>query len=180
MKDELNVQFVLSFYLYSTETGEDLRTLKAFTDRITNLVFSPDGKTIAGGSREAIHLWDTSTGTQLRVCTLERLAASVTLVFSPDSKILVSTVGGTVLEFPDGAVRIAGGGWITETTSARGSGVIQLWDSRTGELLSSHTGHTENINTLAFSKDQKTLASASADGTILLWDWETLKKTNNR
>ena len=167
-------------YLYSTETGEDLRTLKAFTDRITNLMFSPDGKTIAGGSREAIHLWDTSTGTQLRVCTLERLAASVTFVFSPDSKILVSTVGGTVLEFPDGAVRKSGGGWITKITDAHGSGVIQLWDSRTGELLSSHTGHTENINTLVFSKDQKTLTSASADGTILLWDWETLKRTGNR
>ena len=95
-------------YLYSTETGENLRTLKAFTDRITNLVFSPDGKTIAGGNREAIHLWDTSTGTQLRVCTLEHLAVSVTLAFSPDSKILVSTVGGTVLKFPDGAVRTAG------------------------------------------------------------------------
>ncbi len=167
-------------YLYSTETGETLRTLKAFTDRITNLAFSPDGKTIAGGSREAIHLWDTSTGTQLRVCTLERLAVSVTLVFSPDSKILVSTVGGTVLEFPDGAVRTAGGGWITETMSARGSGVIQLWDPRTGELLSSHAGHTRNIKALVFSKDQKTLTSASADGTILVWDWETLKKTGNQ
>ena len=167
-------------YLYSTETGETLRTLKAFTDRITNLAFSPDGKTIAGGSREAIHLWDTSTGTQLRVCTLERLAVSVTLVFSPDSKILVSAVGGTVIEFPSGTVRIAGGGWISETTSARGGGVIQLWDTRTGELLSSHTGHTENIKTLVFSKDQKTLASASTDGTILIWDWETLKKAGNR
>ena len=167
-------------YLYSTETGETLRPLKAFTDRITNLAFSPDGKTLAGGSREAIHLWDTLTGTQLRVCTLERLAVSVTLVFSPDSKILVSAVGGTVLEFPMGAVRTAGGGWITESTNAHGGGVIQLWDTHTGKLLSSHTGHTQNIETLAFSTDQKTLASGSADGTIVLWDWETLKKANNR
>ena len=167
-------------YLYSTETGENLRTLKAFTDRIKTLAFSPDGKTIAGGNREAIHLWDTSTGTQLQMRTLERLAVSGTLVFSADSKILVSTVEGTVLKFPIGVVRTAGGGWLTGTMSASGSGVIQLWDTRTGELLSSHTGHTEHINTLAFSKDQKTLASASTDGTILLWDWETLKKTGNR
>lgn len=168
-----------TIYLYSTETGETLRTLKAFTDRITHLAFSPDGKTIAGGSREAIHLWDTSTGTQLRVCTLERLAASVTLVFSPDSKILVSAVGGTVIEFPIGTVRTAGGGWITETTNAHGGGVIQLWDTRTGDLLSTHTGHADRVQTLVFSKDEKTLASASIDGTILLWDWETLKKTGN-
>ena len=167
-------------YLYSTETGETLRTLKAFTDRITHLAFSPDGKTIAGGSREAIHLWDTSTGTQLRVCTLERLAKSVTLVFSADSKILVSAVGGTVIEFPIGTVRAAGGGWITGITNAHGGGVIQLWDTRTGDLLSTHTGHTDHVKTLAFSKDEKTLASGSADGTILVWDWETLKKKNDK
>ncbi|RKU15307.1 hypothetical protein C6503_13795 [Candidatus Poribacteria bacterium] len=167
-------------YLYSTETGENLRTLKAFTDRITDLVFSPDGKTIAGGNREAIHLWDTLTGTQLRVCTLERLAVSVTLVFSPDSSILISAARGTVVEFPDGAVRLAGGGWLSEATSVHGGGSIQLWEAHTGDLLATYTGHTDRVQTLAFSKDEKTLASGSADGTILLWDWETLKKANNR
>ena len=166
-------------YLYSTETGETLRRLKAFTDRITNLAFSPDGKIIAGGSREAIHLWDTATGTQLRVCTLERLAVNVTLGFSPDSKILVSAVGGTVLEFPVGAVRTAGGGWITEATNQHGGGVIQLWNARTGELLSTHTGHADRVQTLVFSKDEKTLASGSADGTILLWDWENITNKDN-
>ena len=167
-------------YLYSTETGETLRILKAFTDQITNLAFSPDGKTIAGGNREAIHLWDTSTGTQLRVCTLERLAVSVTLVFSPDSSILISAARGTVVEFPDGAVRLAGGGWLSEATSVHGGGSIQLWEAHTGALLSTYTGHTDRVQTLTFSKDEKTLASGSADGTILLWDWETLKKANNR
>ena len=167
-------------YLYSTETGETLRTLKAFTDQITNLAFSPDGKTIAGGNREAIHLWDTSTGRQLRVCTLERLAVSVTLVFSPDSSILISAARGTVVEFPDGAVRLAGGGWLSEATSVHGGGSIQLWEAHTGALLSTYTGHTDRVQTLTFSKDEKTLASGSADGTILLWDWETLKKANNR
>ena len=128
-------------YLYSTETGENLGTLKAFTDRITNLAFSPDGKTIAGGNREAIHLWDIPTGTQLGVCTLERLAVSVTLVFSPDSRILISAAGGTVLEFPDGAVRLAGGGWLSETTNVHGGGSIQLWEARTGNFYP----HTQAI-----------------------------------
>lgn len=167
-------------YLYSTETGETLRTLKAFTDHVETLAFSPDGRTLAGGNREAIYLWDISTGTQLGVCTPERLASSMTLVFSPDSKILVSAAGGTVVKFPDGAVRTAGGGWVTETTSVYGGGNIQLWDARTGDLLSTHTGHTDHITSLVFSKDEKTLVSGSADGTILVWDWETLKKANNR
>ena len=164
-----------TIHLYSTETGETLHTCKAFTARVKTLAFSPDGKTLAGGSKEAIYLWDTSTGTQLGVCTPEHLALNMTLVFSPDNEILVSAAGGTVVKFPDGTVRIAGGGWLSATTSAYGGGNIQLWDARTGELLSTHTGHTDRVKTLAFSKDQTTLATGSADGTILVWDWEDIK-----
>ena len=32
-------------------------------------------------------------------------------------------------------------------------------------------GHTQKVETLAFSSDGKTLLSTGADGTILLWDW---------
>ena len=37
------------------------------------------------------------------------------------------------------------------------------------------TGHQDSVGVLTFSPDGKTLASGSYDGTILLWDWETLK-----
>ena len=164
-----------TIHLYSTETGETLPTFKAFTDRVKTLAFSPDGKTLAGASEEAIYLWDTSTGTQVGVCTPERLALSMTLVFSPDSKILVSAAGGIVVKFPDGTVRMASGGSISGTTSVDGGGSIQLWEARTAELLSTHTGHTDRVKTLAFSKDETTLATGSADGTILVWDWEDIR-----
>ena len=77
-----------------------------------------------------------------------------TLVFSPDGKTLVA------------------GNW---------DGILELWDVRTGGLLSTHTGHTRWIDVLKFSPDGSTLVSTSFwDGTILVWDWETLKKTGNR
>ena len=51
---------------------------------------------------------------------------------------------------------------------------IQLWDVDTSSDLETLFGHSGPIETLQFSHDGKTLASGSADGTVLLWDWETI------
>ena len=76
-----------------------------------------------------------------------------TLIFSPDSNILVS---------------------------GNQYGVIQLWDAYTGDILSTRTGHAFWINAMVFSADSKTLASTGWGGTILLWDWETIVQTDDR
>jgi WD40 repeat protein len=50
--------------------------------------------------------------------------------------------------------------------------VVALWDGFTGKQLGKLEGHRGGINSLCFSHDGRFLVSASADTTILIWDWK--------
>ncbi len=139
--------------LWRVADGASLFKSTAHKSLINAVAFSPDSKILASGGKK-LYLWDTVTGIQLRTIHREFSALISTLVFSPDGNTLV---GGNR------------------------DGVLELWDVRTGGLLSTHTGHTRWVNVLKFSPDGRTLASSSFwGGTILIWDWETLKKAGSR
>ena len=174
---EENSRIVHLWSVINTEyhqTLYDLPRKSNATRTITGLRFSPDGKTIVTGNQEEIRLWDTKTGNEFALCIHDRSTDSMVFLFSPDSSILISACGRAVLDFDNGGLRTAPGSYITRIYSENYGGTFQLWDVKTGELLSTHTGHTNKINTLAFSGDGKTLATGGADGTILLWDWEKI------
>ena len=48
--------------------------------------------------------------------------------------------------------------------------VICVWEVETGKQIVTFRGHPTDVHALAFSPDNKLLASSSYDGTILLWD----------
>ncbi len=74
--------------------------------------------------------------------------------FSPDGRLLAADDGGA-------RVGRYGGPWFGSS--------LTFWDVRTGEKQSQLSAHQAPIHCIAFAPDGKTLATGSADHSILVW-----------
>ncbi len=170
-------------------TGEERRTLTGHTGWVRSVSFSPDGLTLASGSRDrTLRLWDVNTGEERRTLTGHTDSVS-SVSYSPDGRTLASgSSDGTVILWdvntgeerrtltghtgwvysvsfsPDGRTLASAGDW---------DFTIRLWDVDTGRHLRTLTGHTHWVSSVSFSPDGRTLASGSSDGTVILWDVNT-------
>ena len=118
---------------------------------VREVLYSPDGTLLAVYSSIGIWLYDTTTYRGIALLD-GHIDSCLGVSFSPDGKTLVS-VG-------PGEKTVAS--WSPDDT-------IRLWDAVTVELKETLTGHTNWVESVAFSPDGKTLASGSRDGTVLLW-----------
>ena len=135
--------------IWNLHTGQLLRSLTGDQYGYRTVAFSPDGKTLVGGSlNRTITIWNLETGEQLR--TLEGHSGIVSAIaISPFEPILASSSG------IDG---------------------IKIWNWSTGELLHTLKGHSQNISSLAFNPSGHFLVSASYDETIKIWNLFTGKE----
>ncbi|MBD2568630.1 protein kinase domain-containing protein [Anabaena lutea] len=164
------------------------RTLSGHSRWVGSVAYSPDGQTLASGSRDTtIKLWDVKTGNLLQTLTGHSYTVW-SVAYSPNGQTLASGSSdktiklwnvntGKLLQTLTGhsdevySVAYSPDGQTLATGS--NDNTIKLWDVKTGNLLQTLTGHSYTVYSVAYSPDGQTLASGSRDKTIKLWDVKT-------
>jgi WD40 repeat protein/tRNA A-37 threonylcarbamoyl transferase component Bud32 len=161
--------------IWDAASARDLLVLKTH-ENLRGLVFSPDGRRLAGLAGNKVRVWDAASGQRLL-----SLTGFQGLAFSPDSRRLASA------SLEDGTVRVRDAASGQELLALKGhtgrvrtvafsstgrclasagdDATVRVWDAADGRELLVLKGHTGIVHGVAFRPDGQRLASLSADGT---------------
>ena len=119
---------------------QPIARLSAFHSWVTSVAFSPDGKLLAAGAKDAVQLIDVETKSIVREIVVKSGQVRA-VAFSPDGKVLA-------------------------TGSYQN---VSLWNPATGELVKPLKGHRAYVTSVAFSPDGSRLATACDDEVARVW-----------
>jgi WD40 repeat protein/beta-lactamase regulating signal transducer with metallopeptidase domain len=191
-----------SVKFWEIATGKETRRI-AVPDNagVASVAVTPDGKVLAYGAGNVVHLCDTDTGKELRSL---KNGNALSLAFTPDSKKLAvrnrnrvrlweTESGKELYQLAGGEVRAAGGilalpGGFTgpegravaispdgkQLASAAGSSV-RLWETDSGKELPLLEGHRRAPSAIRVVADGKSVVSWGPDRVIRRWDTATGK-----
>lgn len=176
--------------LWDAATMRVMAQLSGHKEKLTSLCFSPDSQTLATGSGNEVKLWDVKTRTVRRTITWPiseeegapgppRGDGPGSLFFSPDGKLLaVDGVlydvgsGTKIRQFDIHAEGIRPSLAFSPNGKFLASGGDGLFEIDSGKLAP-FLGPHRDVESVCFSPDGNTLASASMADGVRLWDVAT-------
>jgi WD40 repeat protein len=170
--------------LSDVTTGKEVRRFGEGPGFPVGLGFSPDGQTLVAGllgqQDTQVVIWETATGKERQ--RIEKAPVpSLSLLVSPDGRNVVSPDLHRTLHVWDlgsgktwRKIEGAGGAFSPDgkllAREIAPGGVVQVVELATGEERCRFGRHERDLFGLAFSPDGRSLATGSADTTVLLWD----------
>ena len=157
---------------------------------INQVVYNPDGTTLAVATSIGVWLYDAETLETVRF--IESPSRVWRLAYAPDGSRIVTgshdgiarvwdTSSGELLLTIEAVTPAQYFSWLKEVIYSPDGAqfatvdhtTVKVWDAQTGALLRVLEGHTERINKIAYSPDGARIAAGSVDGSLRLWDAET-------
>jgi len=184
----------LILFLASPLSAAEFFTLKGHGGPIMDIDVSPSGQIATASFDNAVGVWNTGTPTWLdghEAAVNTVLFAKSDLLFSAGDDFAVrmwrtttkasQIIGNheakvTALAISPDAKTVASASW-DRTVALWRPATPGTWGPLDTDLLQPYVtsleGHDLGVNDVVFSTDSRTLYSASADGTILVWDVDT-------
>ncbi|KAG2738058.1 WD40 repeat-like protein [Suillus brevipes Sb2] len=190
-----------SLRVWNTKSGKQIgEDWRDGDSQVWSIALSPDGKKVVSGSLDgAVRLWDIDTCKVVKKWTGHADIVTSVCWSRNGRRVLSGSTDGTARQWeveseetienilasietghervyavvysPDTALIATGG------LDARAEYPIKIWDAKTGKLVATLKGHTVTVWCLAWTKDGKTLISASSDSSIRTWNTTNWQQT---
>ena len=147
--------------VWEVASGRELFTLDAHCGMaggdVLCVAFSPEGRRLVAGTYGGAKVWEAASGRELLTLAEADSPLSnptVTAVaFSPGGKLIVTAI-------EDRGAQIKG----------RDEQMAKVWEAASGKELFTLRGHTQGIQSVAFSADGHRIVTGSWDRTVRLWE----------
>jgi RNA polymerase sigma factor (sigma-70 family) len=175
-----------SIHVRDTALNKERCTVKGL-DGMRSLRLAPDGKKVAGNTKDGIDVWDAATGEPLFRIPGERTHGG-TVIFSPDAQILAwasdrggiihladAATGKEIRRWPSGQHKTRVLVFAPDGRSVAGAdrADVRLWDAATGKVRMAFQAQNW-VGSLAFSSSGRILAGGEDQGGLIhLWEVPT-------
>ena len=186
-----------NIYLWNLDNTVNTSVLKGHTDCIRTFTFSPNGKQLVSGAEdETVRVWDVKSATEMDRLPMGKPCLPFGLTYSPCGDFVVCDLETEIrfwcadqfttlrsikqskpyrrtypLAFSHCGRYLAGATWWEKGIENL---AVRIWNVETTEEVAALQGHTSIVQFLSFSPDGKVLAGGCGNGTILLWDLESI------
>jgi eukaryotic-like serine/threonine-protein kinase len=171
----------------SVNGGKIISSFPQHAEYYQHLVYSPDGRRLAGAKGRVVRIWSAQDGQATATFPAhEDYLTGIT--FSHDGRLLATysqdrtikiwetSSGKKVLTLAGHTAMIAHAAFSPDDVklaSASADATVRLWDLNSGQTLRVLKGHRDKVTGVAFSHDGRRVASAAIDRFIKLWDVTT-------
>ncbi|MDJ0510962.1 MAG: WD40 repeat domain-containing protein [Crocosphaera sp.] len=181
--------------ILSVSNGRKLRFLRKHTGKVSDVAISPHGKHLVSvsGDDRTIRIWDLDSGELIQTIGAN-IGPTTSVQYTPDGTMFITGAIGSdrTFKFWDAKtfellntspqqpgfihdLKISNDG--TQLVAAVRN-FVKSWDLSTLQEIRSIKGPRLDINMIAISPDNRTVATANKEGTIMLFDLVTGRQIN--